>query len=105
MGQEIPEKVCMQLLFHGGTSRAKVYDALDAAIKGNFELAEKYLQESQEEALKAHKAQAKIIQEEAGGRGIKPTVLFIHALDILMIAMSEYDITKRLITILKSLAQ
>lgn len=92
----VDEKTLFQIIWHGGNARAKAFEAMEACINDDFEKADKLLEESHEEMVKAHRIQARVIQEEAGGAGIKTTVILVHALDILMIATSEYDLIKRL---------
>ncbi|MNP82128.1 Lichenan-specific phosphotransferase enzyme IIA component [compost metagenome] len=63
------------------------------------------LEEANVEIVIAHRAQTKLIQNEARGITHQPTILFNHAQDNLMIVSSEMQNTKKLIEVLQILGQ
>lgn len=97
------EEIIFSIIIHGGNARGKSYDALRSAQKGNFNKANKYLKEAEEEIGQAHKIQTSIIQKEAGGEDIKLSVLFVHAQDHLMTAMAENSLIVNMIDLYKRL--
>ncbi len=56
------EEIVFNLVLHAGNARAKAYEALDAAEEGNFEEAEKLLDDADEEFVEGHKYQNMLIQ-------------------------------------------
>ncbi len=95
------EETIFSIIIHGGNARAKAYEALEFAEKGEFSKAEKALEESEEEIRLAHNIQTDIIQREAGGETVKITVLFVHAQDHLMTAISEKGLIENMIKLYK----
>lgn len=95
------EEIIFQIIIHAGNARAKAYEALKNAQEGKFDEAEKLLANSHEEIGLAHKIQTDIIQKEAGGEKVDITVLFVHAQDHLMTAISEKDLIENMIQLYK----
>ncbi len=96
------EEIVFSIIIHGGNARAKSYDALRAAQNGNFNEAEKFLKEAEEELGNAHRIQTDIIQKEAaGGEKVDISVLFVHAQDHLMTAMAEKGLIENMIDLYK----
>lgn len=93
------ENIIFNLVLHGGNARGKAYDALDAAEEGNFELAEKCLDEADEEFYAGHDYQNLLIQGQMDNE--TPNFLVIHAQDQLMTALSEKNLIKREIALYK----
>lgn len=93
------EKIIFNLVLHGGNARGKAYDALDAAEEGNFELAEKCLDEADQEFYDGHEYQNMLIQGQMDNE--TPNFLVIHAQDQLMTALSEKNLIKREIELYK----
>lgn len=63
MGDIPVEDIVMELVANGGDARSKALEAIEAAKEGNFDEAEKCLEESQASLTKAHNFQTSIIQE------------------------------------------
>ncbi len=93
------EKIIFNLVLHGGNARGKAYDAIDAAEAGNFQLAEKCLDEADEEFYDGHEYQNMLIQGKMDSE--TPNFLVIHAQDQLMTALSEKNLIKREIELYK----
>ena len=87
----------MEVITYAGNARSSVYEALDKCIEGDFDQAEACLKNSQHELLRAHKLLAELVSKEAKGEKIPVNILFVHAQDILMIAMAERDLVKKLV--------
>lgn len=97
------ERIVFGIITHAGDAKAYAYEALKKAEEHNFNDAEEMLKKSDEEMLKAHAIQTDIIQKEAQGNKIEVCVLFVHAQDHLMTAMSEKNLIIHLIKLYKVL--
>ncbi|WP_040979276.1 PTS lactose/cellobiose transporter subunit IIA [Oceanobacillus jeddahense] len=94
------EEIMSQLILHGGNARGAAYEALDEAQTFNFTEAEKLLEEADEEFVKGHQYQTKLIQNQDDQA--KPSFLMIHAQDHLMTAQAELQLIKRMIEQLRT---
>ncbi|AFM41460.1 phosphotransferase system cellobiose-specific component IIA [Desulfosporosinus acidiphilus SJ4] len=94
------EQIILNLVLHGGNARGKAYEALDAAEEGNFEQAEKNLEEADQEFYEGHKYQNQLIQGQLE-KDTVPNFLVIHAQDQLMTALAEKNLIKRQIALYK----
>ena len=95
------EQVLFQLILHAGSARSFAKEAGQYAEEGDWEAAEKALEEANEEQNKAHKVNTTIITKAARGEDLEISVLLVHALDLLMLAWSEIDYTKQYLHVLK----
>jgi len=98
------EQTLFQLILHGGSARSYAKEAAELAEEGEYEEAEKALQQANEEQLLAHKINSGIITRAARGEQIDFSILLIHALDLLMLAWSEIDYTESIIRMLKRIS-
>ncbi|RRJ61693.1 PTS lactose/cellobiose transporter subunit IIA [Paenibacillus oralis] len=95
--------VAMEIILHAGNARKLIDEAFQYAKSGDFTTPKIKMEEANAEIVEAHRAQTKLIQEEARGITHEPSLLFNHAQDTLMIVSSEMQTTKRLIEVLESL--
>jgi len=95
------EEIVFSIIISAGNARAKAYDALKSAQEGDFEAAKKYLKEAEVEVGDAHRVQTDIMQKEAGGEKVELSVLFVHAQDHLMTAISEKGLIENMIHLYK----
>ncbi|MGH4051416.1 MAG: PTS lactose/cellobiose transporter subunit IIA [Clostridium sp.] len=95
------EEQIFELISHGGDAKGYAYEALTAAKENKMEKAEKLLNKSQKELDIAHTTQTKLIQAELNGEDLKISLLMIHAEDHLMAAISEKNLIKEMIDIIK----
>ncbi|WP_224752661.1 PTS lactose/cellobiose transporter subunit IIA [Metabacillus arenae] len=91
----------MGIIIHGGNGRSCAMRAIAEAKKGQFEEAEKLVEESSEEINKAHRIQTDLIQAEARGDGTEISLLMVHAQDHLMNAMTVRDLSIEIIDLTK----
>lgn len=84
-----------------GDARSKLLLALNAAQKGEFEVAEKLMAEADECLLESHKSQTSMLQAEAAGDGGEIGFIMVHAQDHLMTAMLLKDLMKNFIELYK----
>lgn len=92
------EMVVFSIVGYAGEAKAHAYKALSLSEQGDFHGAEEMIQKCNETVLKAHAVQTDMIQREAGGENITVTMLFVHAQDHLMTALSERELIKRMIS-------
>lgn len=95
------EQMIMELVVNGGDARSKAMEAIDAAKKGDFEMADVLLKECNEQLSSAHNKQTELIQAEVRGEHVLVTLLMVHAQDHLMNAMTVRDLAKEIIEIYK----
>lgn len=93
--------VAMQIILHAGDARILAKQALTDAKKFDFVQAEQKIKEADDAIVQAHKSQTDIIQDEMSGEHYEYSLLFAHAQDTLMTIMSELNMTKEMIDILK----
>lgn len=95
------EQVSMYLIIHSGNARSLAYEAFDLALTGDFPAAAAKLAEATAEIGQAHAQQTQLIQNEAAGHGVPPTLLLVHGQDHLMTAMVEVNLIERLVRMLE----
>ena len=78
------ELVSFQIIASVGAAKSMYMEAMKAAQEFDFEKAEKLIEDAEEMFLKGHEAHASLIQKEAGGEPVNPTMLLMHAEDQLM---------------------
>lgn len=93
--------VAMQIILHAGDARNLTTEALAAAKKFDFEQAEQLMTKADKAIVQAHKSQTETVQAEMGGEKYEYSMLFAHAQDTLMTIMSEINMAKEMIDILK----
>lgn len=102
---EIDEKFMEENVFPiislAGESKSLAYEALRLAKENKFEEADRKMEEADKILLQSHEYQTNLITKEADGEKFNINMLFIHAQDHLMTAMSEKNLIKELINILK----
>lgn len=96
--------VAMQIILHAGDARNLTMQALGAAKKFDFEQAGKWMEEADQAIVQAHKAQTETVQAEMSGEKYQYSMLFAHAQDTLMTIMSEINMAKEMVDILKIIA-
>lgn len=88
------EMIIFSIVGSAGEVKILAHEALAESFKGNFEKAEELIKDAEKAILKAHNVQTDLIQKEAAGESI---MLFVHAQDHIMTAMSEKELIKNLI--------
>lgn len=99
------EEIIFTIILHAGNARAEAYDALRAAQAGEFDKAAEHLRRAEEEVGAAHRVQADMIQQEAGGSKVDVSLLVVHAQDHLMTAMSEKNLIENMVEMHKTINQ
>lgn len=91
------EQMVFTIITHSGEARNLFMKAIKSAKEDDCELAREYLKEAEEKLREAHKKQSELIQMEASGQNIKPSILLVHGQDHLMSAMLMKDLTEEFI--------
>ena len=94
------EQVAMKIILKAGDARENIKAAINCKLGY-----EKEMKEAKENIRQAHASQTQIIQEEATGAAISPTLLFIHAQDTLMTIMSEKNLVENMYMLYNSLEE
>lgn len=104
MEQEWEQRL-FTLILHAGEARTKAKEAGEAAKEGDWEAAEKLLEEANDEQILAHEKSAEIIRQEAKGKDVEFSVLLVHALDLLILAWVEIDYAEQFIDLQRRVHQ
>jgi cellobiose PTS system EIIA component len=99
------EEIIFEIILHAGNARAEAYDALRAAQDGNFLKAQEHMKQAEEEVRIAHRVQSEMIQQEVQGKKVEVTLLFVHAQDHLMTALSEKNLIENMIEMHKTIRE
>jgi PTS system cellobiose-specific IIA component len=93
------DQIALDLITKAGDAKNLVFEAFDSLIEGNFAKAEQLLEQADSALTEAQSVHEDFLQHAARGETEPPNYLLVHALDILMSAMSERDITRRLVAL------
>ncbi|WP_315071673.1 PTS lactose/cellobiose transporter subunit IIA [uncultured Clostridium sp.] len=95
------EMAIMNIIINAGDCKNHAYMALNMASEGKYQDVEKEMELANEALGKAHDAQTEMLQKEAAGEKIELSVLFVHAQDHLMTAISEKNLIEQIIELRK----
>ena len=96
-------EVIMQLIMHGEDAKGNAMESIQAAKKGNFEVAEEKIKAANEALLQAHHAQTNLLTEEASGNPVSLSLLMVHGQDHLMTAIAFKDVAREIVDLYKKL--
>lgn len=99
------EEIIFTIILHAGNARAEAYEALRAAQAGDFDKAAEHLRQAETEVGAAHKVQTQLLQQEAQGKKVEVSLLFVHAQDHLMTALSEKNLIENMVEMNKTIKQ
>jgi len=93
------EQIVMDIIISAGDARGYAYEALRKSKEADSKEVEiQDLMEKANEAIgKAHAVQTSLLNQEASEGNVKVSVLFVHAQDHLMTAISEKNLITELI--------
>ncbi len=100
MNQEQLQEI-MGLIIYAGNAKSDAMEAIQAAKKGEFDLAEEKIRLAEESLVQAHQAQTKLLTAEANGETFKVNLLTIHSQDHLMTSITFTDLAKEVIDVYK----
>ncbi|MCQ2020431.1 PTS lactose/cellobiose transporter subunit IIA [Clostridium butyricum] len=95
------EMQIMNIIINAGDCKNHAYMALNKVNEGEYEEAEQEMQLANDALAKAHDAQTEMLQKEAGGEKVDFSILFVHAQDHLMTAISEKNLIEQIIELRK----
>lgn len=87
----------MGLVMYGGDGKSSAMEAIEAAKKGDFELADSKIKAAEESLLKAHHAQTDMLSQEAAGSHAEVSLLMVHGQDHLMTGITFKDLAKEIV--------
>ncbi|WP_094243474.1 PTS lactose/cellobiose transporter subunit IIA [Tetragenococcus halophilus] len=100
--QENMEAV-MGLIMYGGNAKSDAMEAIAAAKKGDFELADQKLKDADASLSQAHESQTGMLTKEAQGEHMNVTLLAVHSQDHLMTAIAFKDLATEIIDLYRRL--
>lgn len=91
------------IISNGGNAKGLVYEAMEAAEKGDFEQADSLMSEADEFLTVAHQTQTELLQGEANGDKHDISLLMVHAQDHLMTSIEVRNLADMVIRMNKRL--
>lgn len=95
--------VAMEVILNAGNGREQIDLALKEMEQFHFEIAEELLKQAEEQIVKAHIAQTKVIQSQVSGEAVEYSLLFVHAQDTIMTINTELRMAQNMLPIFKAL--
>lgn len=96
--------VAMDVILNAGDGRMCIDKAMEAMAALDFDAAEKHLEDAEQKILAAHRSQTEMIQREAAGEKVEFSILFVHSQDTLMTIAAELHMAKKMLPVVKALA-
>lgn len=93
----------MNIIVNAGDAKSFAYEALEKVNEEIYEEADELMKKASEALKLAHNSQTEMLQKEASGEKIEISVLFIHAQDHLMTALSEINLIEQIIKLRKTI--
>ncbi|GMG97772.1 PTS lactose/cellobiose transporter subunit IIA [Tepidimicrobium xylanilyticum] len=98
MNVEELSNICMNLISYAGEGRNYVFEALRLATQKDYSNANLKILEAEKYLSEAHRIQfEELMVPQAKGEEIPFSLLLLHAMDLLMIAISEKDLVATII--------
>ncbi|MBV8043130.1 PTS lactose/cellobiose transporter subunit IIA [Pluralibacter sp.] len=97
------ESIIMELLVNAGAARSSALTALQLARKGDFEGAQKAMDESHDFVKHAHTIQTQLIGLDEGTGKLPVNLITVHSQDHLMNAMVIQDLAGDMIELYRRL--
>lgn len=87
----------MGLIMYGGNAKSDAMEAIAAAKKGEFDLADEKIKAAQESLTQAHHSQTGLLTQEAQGNSVQVSLLMVHGQDHLMTSIAVTDMAKEIV--------
>ena len=97
------EMMIFTMIANSGDAKSLCMEAISHAKKGEFEAADKSLEEANSKLALSHESQTSLIQSEAQGNETKLSLLMIHAQDHLMNTITIRDLAGEFIDLYKAI--
>lgn len=91
----------MGLIMNSGNAKSDAMEAIAAAKKGQFDLAETKIKDAEKSLVEAHHSQTGLLTQEAQGNHMIVTLLAVHSQDHLMTSITFTDLAKEIIDLYK----
>ena len=95
----------MNLIIYGGDGRSSAMEAIQAAKKGDFDLAEEKLAAADKSLLEAHHSQTEMLTQEANGNPVEVSLLMVHGQDHLMTGMMFRDLAQEIVELYRTVKE
>lgn len=95
-------QIAFDLISHAGIAKSAALEAIDVAIEGDYDLAERKIAEGRVEMAAAHDSQFSLITKEANQEPIDLNIVLVHAFDHLTMAIMSLDMAERFVAALKA---
>lgn len=95
------EQIVMNIIIYSGEARAYLYEALNCAKTEKYDEIDSLIAKANESIGKAHDIQTKMLQQEAEGKPLNVSILFVHSQDHLMTTISEKNLILEIIDLRK----
>ncbi|SDY00253.1 PTS system, cellobiose-specific IIA component [Evansella caseinilytica] len=103
--QKSLEEIAFQIILHSGNARSFSMEGIQLAKAGKFAQARERIEQADQEFYEAHHAQTSLLQQEASGDAVPPTLLLIHAQDHLMTSMTTKELCLEIIDLYEKFAK
>lgn len=97
------ELVAFEIISNVGMAKSLAMEAIRESRNGNFEEAEKNVEEAKGFLLEGHHAHSALIQNEANGKKLQFSLIIMHAEDQLMSSETIKDLAIELIEMNKEI--
>lgn len=104
MSPEI-ESASFQIIAAVGTARSNYIEAIDKAEQGDFDAADKLIDEGQKIFVEGHDAHFSLIQKEAAGESTEFALILMHAEDQLMSAEAFGILARKFVDVYRKMAE
>ncbi|WP_069366789.1 PTS lactose/cellobiose transporter subunit IIA [Salisediminibacterium beveridgei] len=91
------EEISFQIILYAGNARSFSMEGIALAREKKFEEARKKIEDAESAFVEAHHFQTELLQTEANGEPITPSVLLVHAQDHLMTSMTVKELAAEII--------
>lgn len=105
MKKEEVAMIGFEIVAYAGDARSKLINALKEAEHGNYEEADKLIENATDLITQAHKSQTDMLQAEARGEDVELGFIMVHGQDHLMTTMLLRDVIQNFITLYKRTAK
>lgn len=95
------EMQIMNIIINAGDCKNHAYMALGKVNEGKYDEADEEIKLANEALSKAHDSQTEMLQKEAAGEKVDFSILFVHAQDHLMTAITEKNLIEQIMELRK----
>ncbi|RDY27682.1 PTS lactose transporter subunit IIA [Romboutsia weinsteinii] len=101
MNKEELQMLGFEIVAYAGDARSSLMKLLKEVRSGNFDNVEAQLKDADENLSLAHNAQTKMLAEEASGKSMDLSVIFVHGQDHLMTTLLLRELVQDFIELYK----